>query len=713
MILLNRSLLASTLALLLVFCVSNSLLHASIAPFSQLSPTKPQQLAAKEIVRKLERVHYAGKRLDDELSSDFLDNYLERLDGSKSFFLASDIAAFEKYRYKLDDNLPKGDLEAGFVIYNRYQQRVLARIDSILAELPQLLKSLDVERKESLLIDRSEQPWPKDAAEADDLWRKMIKSRVVSLRLADKSDEEILKLLTKRYQNQYKRIQQSNAEDAFQVFINSLTELYDPHTNYLSPRTSENFNINMRLSLQGIGAVLQQEDEYTKVMRLVPAGPADKQGELQPSDRIVGVAQGEEELVDVIGMRLDEVVDLIRGEKGSIVRLEVIPVSAKTDDERKLIKIRRDLVKLEEQSAQRKLLEVMYSGELRKVGVIDLPTFYRNFAVRDINHPDFRSTSYDVMKHINALEDQGAEGIIIDLRDNGGGSLDEANALTSLFIESGATVQIRHSNGRVDRAGKNYRSKYYDMPLVVLINRLSASASEIFAGAMQDYNRALVIGTPSFGKGTVQSINDLPQGQLKITESKFYRVSGESTQHRGVVPDILFPNVYDQNKVGESSLDHALPWDTIAAMSLRQYFEFDDAVSELASKHQQRIAKDPDFNFMKARKKLADEADSITHIPLNIHDRKALEETENQKLLAIENVRRQAKGLDLLEDFADIEKEESEKQTEKTKNNEPANAIDENDPVLLEASHILLDAFPYYQSGRVAKRSADKSFINN
>ena len=564
MILLKRSPVCSVLTFCLALLFTTSLALANSGSSTTLVATQSQQQAAKEIVRKLESMHYASREFNNPLSSEFLDNYLERLDGSRSFFLQSDIDEFEQYRYKLDDQLRKGDLSAGFAIYNRYQQRVLARIESILAQLPDLLQQLDLERKEELLIDRAEQPWPQNKADADDLWRKMIKSRVVSLRLADKADDEIIKLLTKRYENQHQRIEQSNAEDAFQIYINSLTELYDPHTNYLSPRNSENFNINMSLSLQGIGAVLQQEDEYTKVMRLVPAGPAAKQGELQPSDRIVGVAQGDEELVDVIGMRLDEVVDLIRGEKGSIVRLEVIPVTAKTDDVRKVIKIRRDLVKLEEQSAQRKLLQVMYEGQLRKVGVIDLPTFYRNFAVRDINHPDFRSTSYDVMRHINALEEEGAEGIIIDLRDNGGGSLDEANALTSLFIESGATVQIRHSNGRVDRAGKNYRSKYYDMPLVVLINRLSASASEIFAGAMQDYNRALVIGTPSFGKGTVQSINDLAQGQLKITESKFYRVSGESTQHRGVVPDIIFPMVYDQAKVGESSLEHALPWDTIA-----------------------------------------------------------------------------------------------------------------------------------------------------
>ncbi|WP_268904936.1 carboxy terminal-processing peptidase [Dasania phycosphaerae] len=671
-----------------------------------LAPTAEQAKTTKEIIRKLTYMHYAGKPVDDAISSQFFDNYLNRLDGAKTFFLASDIAEFEPKRLLLDDELKRGDLSTGYAIYNRYQQRVLARISAIQEQLPTLIDSLDLNRKESLLLDRSEQPWPQDAAAADDLWRKLLKSRIVSLQLAGKSDPEIVKLLSKRYQNQFNRVQQSNAEDAFQAYINSLTELYDPHTNYLSPRSSENFNINMRLSLQGIGAVLQQEDEYTKVVRLVPAGPAFKQGELQPSDRIVGVAQGDEELVDVIGMRLDEVVDLIRGPKDSIVHLEVIPVTAKTDDERKLIKIRRDTVKLEEQSAQRKMLNIMHQGNMHKLGVIDLPTFYRNFAVRDINHPDFRSTSYDVMKHVTALQAEGAEGIIIDLRDNGGGSLDEANALTSLFIEAGATVQIRHSNGKVDRAGKNYRSNYFDMPVVVLINRLSASASEIFAGAMQDYKRALIIGSPSFGKGTVQSINDLTQGQLKITESKFYRVSGESTQHRGVVPDILFPSLYDSEKVGESSLEHALPWDTIAAMNLRKYYNLEQAIPTLAQQHQQRVAHDPDFIFMKDRHELADQAKKITHIPLNIADRKALDEEEKNKLLAIENKRRKAKGLSLITDLDELKEEDSKEQAEKTAANEPSNAIDENDPLLNEAGQILLDAMPYYQPQQVAKRPA-------
>lgn len=692
-----------SIGLIVVLLSQASLALTPNSSSQPLAPSADQAKTTKAILKSLNKLHYASRPFNDQLSSAFFDNYLERLDGGRNYFLASDIQAFEAYRYDLDDQLKKGQLDKGFEIFNRYQQRVLARVDSIIAQLPAAIKTMDFSKDESLLIDRKEQPWPATQTEADDIWRKLLKSRILSMRLDDKSDEEIEKLLTKRYQNQRNRLLQTQAEDAFQIFINSLTELYDPHTSYLSPRTSENFNINMSLSLQGIGAVLQQEDEYTKVVRLVPAGPAFKQGELQPSDRIVGVAQNNEEMIDVVGMRLDEVVDLIRGEKGSIVQLEVIPVTAKTDDEHRVIKIRRDTVKLEEQSAQSKLLNVYHNDKLRKIGVIDIPAFYRNFAVRDTSHPDFKSTSYDVLKLVGEMGEQGAEGIIIDLRDNGGGSLEEANTLTSLFIEAGATVQIRNSDGSVDRAGKNYRSKYFDMPLVVLINRLSASASEIFAGAMQDYQRGLIVGTPSFGKGTVQSINDLPQGQLKITQSKFYRVSGESTQHRGVVPDILFPALYDQSKVGESSLEHALAWDTIEPINRPFYHDFSLIIDRLKSSHQQRIANDPDFIFMNDRMALSEESKNLSYLPLNIDERKTLESLENNKLLAIENKRRKAKGLSLIASLDELRKEESDKVTEKTKNNEPLNAIDETDPLLNEAAQILLDSTEIYRQQQVAK----------
>ncbi|MFT5580536.1 MAG: carboxyl-terminal processing protease, partial [Paraglaciecola psychrophila] len=563
----NRSLIQSAL-LSLLLTVPLALMAKTSAP---VAFDEDQGKVAIDIVEKLQSQHYASLAFDDKLSSRLLDNYIKRLDGNRSYFLRSDLKEFEQYRFVLDDTITAGDLNPGFIVFNRYQQRLIDRVEYTIEQLPMLIANLDFERDEVLQLDRSEANWPVNREELNDLWRKRIKSRVISLRLAKKADDEILPLILKRYKNQLNRIKLTNSEDAFQIYMNALTSLYDPHTSYFSPTTSENFNINMSLSLQGIGAVLQIEDEYTKVVRVVHKGPADKQGQLQPSDRIVSVAQGSEPFKDVIGLRLDDVVKLIRGPKLSVVRLEVIPVSAKTDEERNVIEIVRDTVKLEEQSAQKKIIEVYNNDKLLKLGVIDIPAFYIDFDAMRRGDKNYKSTTRDVSKLLAELEADGVDGIVIDLRNNGGGSLQEANQLTGLFVESGPTVQIRHSNTQVFRDGKRNASPYYRGPLAVLINRLSASASEIFAGAIQDYDRGIVVGSPSFGKGTVQSLTPLRSGQLKITESKFYRISGESTQHRGVVPDIQFPALYDPEKVGESSLDNALAWDRISPIRHRKY----------------------------------------------------------------------------------------------------------------------------------------------
>ena len=411
--------------------------------------------------------------------------------------------------------------------------------------------------------------------------------------------DEIAPILIKRYSSQLKRVRQYNNQDVFQIYANALTELYDPHTNYLSPRRSENFNINMSLSLEGIGAVLQLEDEYTKVARLVAKGPADKQGELQPADRIVGVGQGVDgRIEDVVGWRLDEVVELIRGPKDSTVRLEVIPAKAKSTDKHKIITIVRNKVKLEEQSAQKRVLEVPDGDRVIKVGVIDIPAFYIDFDAMRRGDKQYKSTTRDVKKLLHELQDEGVDGILVDLRNNGGGSLQEANELTGLFIEYGPTVQIRHSSRRVWRDGKRLKTTYYDGPLVVLINRLSASASEIFAGAIQDYQRGLIVGDRSFGKGTVQTLIPLTEGQLKITESKFYRISGGSTQHRGVVPDVEFPSLYDPEEIGESALERALDWDQINPVRHQRYNDLSTVVPRITSLFEQRSASNPDFIYL-------------------------------------------------------------------------------------------------------------------
>lgn len=631
-----------------------SLLLVLGRPALALSPEPSQAETMQEMIEVLEARHYAKKRYDDALSASHLEAYIDNLDPQRMFFNAADVAAFKRWESTLDDLGRDGDLSPAFAIFNRYEEALTARLEKILADLPDMVAGFDFAREEYLPLADAEIPWAESEAELDDRWRKRLKNQVLSLKLAEKPIDEISETLERRYRNRLNRIAQYNAQDVFQVYANSLTELYDPHTSYFSPRRAENFDINMSLSFDGIGAVLQADDEFTKVVRLVPAGPAEKQGELHPSDLIVGVGQGEEgEVQDVIGWRLDEVVDLIRGPRGTTVRLEVMPGRGKTDA-RRVIAIQRNQVKLEEQAAQGELIEVEdANGRMRRIGVIDIPAFYIDFAALRRGDPNYKSTTRDVARIIEELEGQGAEGLVIDLRSNGGGSLQEANELTGLFIEYGPTVQIRSAERRVWRDGKRRRSAFYDGPVAVLMNRLSASASEIFAGALQDYGRALVVGGRSFGKGTVQTLLDLPEGQLKITESKFYRISGDSTQHRGVVPDITFPSLFDHEEIGESSLDNALSWDQISPVRHEEYDRFGDLLPTLARKHQDRVMSDPDYVYLLDQVEMARKTRGMKQLPLSEAARRAMREEQEALALEIENKRRIAKGLEPLDSLLD------------------------------------------------------------
>ncbi len=651
--------------------------------------TDKQAETAIEMVETLEKRHYSKRRYDDALSSEHLDNYIDSLDRGRMFFLASDVAKFEPFRTELDDQTSKGRLDTAYDIFNLFHQRLETRLQQVIDTMPQTVAAMDFTVEESYPLDTDGIEWATETSELDDRWRKQIKNQVLSLRLAKKDPDEIVPTLEKRYENQLKRVKQYNSRDVFQLYANALTELYDPHTNYFSPTRSENFNINMSLSLEGIGAVLQLEDDYTKVARLVPAGPADKTGEIHPSDRILAVAQGEDgEFEDVIGWRLDEVVKLIRGPKGSTVRLEIIPTKAKSEDARKIVTIVRNKVKLEEQSAQKEIIEIPNGDEVRRVGVIDIPAFYIDFEASRRGDEDYKSTTRDVKRLLDELVADGVDGIVIDLRNNGGGSLQEANELTGLFIEYGPTVQIRHSSRRVWRDGKRLRGDYYDGPLVVLINRLSASASEIFAGAIQDYQRGIVVGDQSFGKGTVQSLISLPEGQLKLTESKFYRISGDSTQHRGVIPDVSFPAIYDPEEIGESTLDHALPWDQITPVKHPLYQDVESLIPTLSGLFQQRSLENPDFLFLQQQVALAEEARHIEAVPLQEAARRALREEQEQRELAIENARRQAKGLAALTSLDDEEEADSDEDA----TDEATEDEEETDVLLVEAGHVLIDA---------------------
>jgi carboxyl-terminal processing protease len=611
----------------------------------KLRPLPIHTDTTRNIVDALASRHYISATLNDELSARIYDAYIEDLDPSRSYFLQSDIDEFEKYRYLMDNDLRRGDIETAFRVFNRYHERLIYRLIWIVERLKVGLGQFNFSVDESLILDRSEEAWAKNDAELDELWRKRLKNSVLNLKLAGKQDDKILELLLKRYENRLSRSKQTNSEDVYQLYMNAFTSTYDPHTQYFSPRTAENFNINMSLSLEGIGAVLQREEEFTKVVSLVPAGPADKSKLLHPEDKIIAVGQGVEgEMIDVIGWRLDEVVQLVRGKKNSVVRLEIIESDAK-DQSSHIIQITRNTVKLEEQSAKSEIIEIEQFGHVRKIGVIDIPTFYIDFKALQKGDKNYKSTTRDVRNLLRELKQAEVDGIIIDLRDNGGGSLQEANFLTGLFINRGPTVQIRTKSNRVDLLYDRDARTTYDGPLAVLVNRLSASASEIFAGAIQDYQRGVVIGSQTFGKGTVQSLIPLNRGQLKLTQAKFYRISGESTQHQGIIPDILFPASYDSESIGESTLDEPLPWDEIPPTDYQLKSAISQVMPELRTLHEQRTRNDPEFTFMQEALQYRKELNEENEVSLNQETRIQRKESTDTFWVTLENKKRIAQGL--------------------------------------------------------------------
>lgn len=657
---------------------------AAAANWEALQPDRDQVIASLNVVELLKRHHYSKPPLDDARSVKIYESYLKLLDPSRSYFTASDIAEFDRWRTQFDDFLKSGDLRPGFTIYKRYLTRQEERLNFTLAQLQKGDELFDFSGDETLLIDRENAPWAKDTASLDDLWCKRLKDEVLRLKIAGKQPDAIRELLVKRYKNQLARLEQTRSEDVFQAYINAFAQTYDPHTNYLSPDNAENFDINMSLSLEGIGAVLQSDNEHVKVVRLVPAGPAEKSKQLAPADRIIGVAQGDGEMVDVIGWRLDEVVKLIRGPKGSVVRLEVIPAkNAPNDETSKVVSITREAVKLEEQAAKKSVLQLSHDGRQYKLGVIEIPAFYLDFKAFRAGDPDYKSTTRDVKRLLSELKKEKVDGVVIDLRNNGGGSLQEATELTGLFIDQGPTVLVRNSDGRVDVLADEDSGTYYTGPMAVLVNRLSASASEIFAGAMQDYHRALIIGGQTFGKGTVQTIQPLNHGELKLTLAKFYRVSGQSTQHQGVIPDISYPDVVDTKEIGESALPEAMPWDSIRPAIQPEKNPFKPFLAELKAKHNQRTETDPDFVFTRKRLDLSRQLMQETTLSLNEGKRRAQHDEIEAKQLAIENARRQAKGEEPLKEL----KEEDEDTLPAADDKTPP----EDDAYLAETGRILLD----------------------
>jgi carboxyl-terminal processing protease len=638
---------------------------APTVPLTDLYPAEKHERANEIITHILGTYHYKKTKLDDSLSGIILDKYLENLDQNRSYFLNRDIVEFQQYRLQLDDAIRTSDLLPAFDIFKRYRQRVDERINYANNLLKQDF-SFDID--EDYNFDRREKPWPSSKADLDEIWRKRIKNDVLNLRLAGKEKDEIRDTLRKRYTRIYTSTLQLNANDIFQTFINAYATSIEPHTAYLSPRTSENFDISMRLSLEGIGAVLRGDSDYTQVIKVIPGGPADLSGQLHADERIIGVGQEHDgEIIDVIGWRLDDVVDLIRGPKGTVLRLEILAKNVGPEGPSKIITLTRNKIKLEEQAASSSIIEIPETKS--KIGVIDVPTFYIDFAAQARGDDNFKSTSRDVRNLISELLKQNIDGLIVDLRGNGGGSLTEALELTGLFIEKGPIVQTKDASGRVEISNDPDPTISYIGPLAVLVDRNSASASEIFAGAIQDYHRGIIIGEPTFGKGTVQNVIDLNRfvknsdedhGRLKTTIAQFFRVSGGSNQYKGVVPDIIFPTVKDASSHGESAFENAIPWDNVQPARYIAASAPVDNFSLAKERHKDRIKENKLFQLLLEELRLADENIHKKQISLLESKRK----DERERLLMakkkIQNEIRIAQGLQPLSDEDNSETDESE-----------------------------------------------------
>jgi carboxyl-terminal processing protease len=626
-----------------------------------LMPTERQRRVSKLVSNVIERSHYRQAPINDPVSSEVLDRFIEQLDGARSYFLASDIAEFERYRYKLDDAVLGGTLEPVFAIFNRFQQRNRERISYAM----ELLKTEpDFALNESFEFDREKAPWAKSSAELNEIWRQRVKNDALSLMLTEKPWTEIRDVLQKRYERVSKRTEQVTSDDIFEVFMNAFAHVFDPHSSYFSPRNSEEYRIQMSLSYEGIGASLQIVDDYVTVQNILPGGPAATNGTLTANDRIIAVAEGKSgKPVDVVGWRLDDVVQLIRGKVGTTVRLSILPGGAAPGSPEKQLELVRNKVTLEAQAAQKEVRKVKRGDRDVAIGVINVPSFYQDFEAKTAGEKDYRSTTRDVRRLIDELKQQRIESLIIDLRGNGGGHLTEATALSGLFVPSGPIVQLRETGGRVEVLDDPEAGVAWEGPLVVLVDRFSASASEIFAAAIQDYGRGIVVGQQTYGKGSVQNLYPLDRyalgpepgfGQLTVTIGKYYRVTGESTQHRGVQPDIAMPTAISLEEVGESTRESALPWDRIRPVDFGREASLSQAVPQLEQAHEQRVVSDPDFSMLVEELASFERIRAQKKLSLNLKARIDEREQLDKERLARENQRRQARGLQPLAKLSDL-----------------------------------------------------------
>ena len=638
-----------TLTIWLITTLSLLSLHSfaqekSLPDENKMSPSLEHIRSANIITDFLSRYHYRRIKIDDQLSASMFELYINSLDPTKSYFLRSDIDKFSRYILNLDDALKIGDLRPAFDIFLVYQMRVEERIQFAIEQLQQ---DFDFSKKENFYIRNDDTEFLLNLKEQNEHWRKRVKNDILALRLFDKSNDEIKDTLTKRYNNLLKRTQKLNSNDVFQIYINAFASSIDPHTSYLSPRTYDNFEIRMSLSLEGIGAMLKLDDDYTVVEKIIPGGPADIGDKLHAKDRIIGIAQqDEEEYTDVIGWRLDEVVALIRGPKDSIVKLRIIPGNKGTDATPEDISIVRNKIKLEEQAAQKNIITI--NDNTIKVGIITVPTFYMDFNAYQNGDKNYRSTTRDVKKLLTELIKEDIDSLVLDLRSNGGGSLIEATQLAGLFIDKGPIVQVRDSSGHIDIHRDKDAGASYQGPMIVLVDRYSASASEIVSSALQDYGRAVVVGETTFGKGSVQQIIDLNRfsrqrnenklGQLKATIAQYFRVNGESTQHRGVIPDILFEASYDRDKYGERGLKNALPWTQISPVIKSPHTIPQKTIDKLIYRHNNRTQDNAKYQALLDIYAMNNDLQNQVSVTLNQSEREQAFSVRDEKRKTLENI---------------------------------------------------------------------------
>lgn len=662
------------LALLMAFLMTlGGALGAAARPtevsLSDLFPNERQAKTTVVINNVLERFHYREFQLSQTFATDALDEYFEALDPNRSFFLDRDIRRFRGSANKLNDDLVQGRVDVAFDIFRVYRMRVDDRVEFALRLLEQ---PFDFTKSESYQFDRTKAPWPKNETELDRLWRQRVKNDYLTLKLANKEDDEIRQQLRKRYEGVRRRIHQFDADDVFQTFINAYTQTLEPHTAYMSPSSSENFDISMRLSLEGIGAVLRADNEFTVIQRTIPGGPARQSGMVQTGDKIVGVAQGVDgDFEDVVGWRLQDVVDKIRGPKGSVVRLQLLPKTKIAGGGRmREVALVRNEIKLEDQAAKSRVIQGLENAPNLRIGVIEVPAFYRDFRAESAGQRDFRSTTRDVRKLVEELKAQNVDGIVIDLRGNGGGSLTEATSLTGLFITSGPVVQVKDSFGKIEVETDPDPEMVYSGPLAVIVDRNSASASEIFAAAIQDYGRGIVIGEPTFGKGTVQTLIDLNRyipgrdidlGRLRLTMAEFFRISGGSTQLKGVEPDIPFDLGYNSDNHGERALSNALPWGSIRPASYESSNDVD--IDWLKSRSAARTARDKGFKMLARQGRLLTDIENRDLVSLREDERREESERRDQALKEEHAQFLRSQGVEPVDEDADqIDEEALEKQ---------------------------------------------------